>query len=110
MVISTINTSVKSTVQISRMTVIFAVYTHYGLTKVARMILPCIGTHLLGHPDRSNEEVIRHITSWVQTAALPECTMFSQVRFIYIRLHKIQVQELVWIVVLQQAMVIIAKS
>ena len=68
------------------------------------------GTHLLGHPDRSNEEVIRRITSWVQTTALPECTVFSQVRFIYIHLHKIQVWKLVWIGVLQQAMVMIIIS
>ena len=35
--------------------------------------------HLLGDEDMSNEEVIRHITSWIQNTEVKDCGVFSQV-------------------------------
>ena len=68
------------------MTFVFAVYTCYRFTKLPEQFFHA-GVHLLGHPDRSNEEVIRCITSWVQTAPLPDHSVILQVRFISIHLQ-----------------------
>ena len=35
--------------------------------------------HLMQDDDMTNEEVVRHITSWLQNTEVEDCGMFSQV-------------------------------